>query len=161
MFLLSTLFTPILLSDEDTSDTDTTTIESSNAETENTSNSDSTDTPSETTSIQITSPKPEQTFQNDEVINVNVTISPQLNPDDKVSILVDGEPIGEPVHATSMSLPLLDRGEHTLQAKVIVNEEEIAVSNLITIYQQRHSILLGPSPGPVTKTNQMGVRQKP
>jgi len=93
--------------------------------------------------IKITSPQPEETFQNEaQSITVTVAITPELEPDDKVVIYVDGNPAGEPIHSTSISIPWLERGEHTLQAKIIQPKGRGATTDTITIFQQRTSKLL-------------------
>ena len=93
--------------------------------------------------ISLTSPVAEQTFQSgDETIAVSVAVNPPLEPDDKVVILVDGQVVGDPSSSTSLILPWLERGEHTLQAKIIQPKGNGAETPVITIYQQRTSTLL-------------------
>ena len=116
---------------------------------------DDTDTEA-TYSIKIVSPKEGDTTHNEEPLTISVSVTPGLEPDDTVDFLVDGESAGEPEHTTSISLPPLERGEHTLQAKLIGANGVKAESEIITLYQQKHSILLGPGPSPKTKVNQMG-----
>ncbi len=93
--------------------------------------------------INITDPTDQETFQNDaQSITVTVSVTPDLAPNDNVVILVDGSESGDPQHATSIALPYLERGPHTLQAKVIQPDGQGATSSAITIYQQRTSKLL-------------------
>jgi hypothetical protein len=94
-------------------------------------------------SITITSPKPDETFQNEaESLTVTVKIIPTLEPEDKVIVYVDGSPVGVPIHATNIALPWLERGSHTLQAKIIQPKGRGATTDTITIFQQRVSKLL-------------------
>jgi len=110
--------------------------------------------------VKITEPSDQQTFRNDaESIAVNVFVTPSLQKNDKVVILIDGQPNGDPTETTQFSLPTLERGSHTLQARVISSNGNTTDSDAITIFQQRHSALLGPGGGPKTQVNQMTVRQ--
>ena len=93
--------------------------------------------------IKITSPKPDETFQNSsQSITITVVITPELEPEDKVVAFVDGNAVGEPIHSTSISLPWLERGSHTLQAKIIQPKGRGATTDIVTIFQQRTSKLL-------------------
>jgi hypothetical protein len=93
--------------------------------------------------IKITSPKPDETFQNSaQSITITVAITPELETDDKVVVFVDGNAVGDPIHSTSITLPWLERGSHTLQAKIIQPKGRGAATDVITIFQQRTSKLL-------------------
>jgi hypothetical protein len=110
--------------------------------------------------VNITDPSDQQTFQNDaESIAVSVSVTPLLQKADMMVILIDGQQYEDPEHTSQFSLPALERGSHTLQARVITNHGNITDSEPITIFQQRHSALLGPGGGPKTPVNQMTVRQ--
>ena len=93
--------------------------------------------------IKIISPKPDETFQNSaQSITITVTVTPELEPEDKIIAFVDGNAVGEPIHSTSIALPWLERGSHTLQAKIIQPKGRGAATDVITIFQQRTSKLL-------------------
>lgn len=99
--------------------------------------------PAASYSIEITNPTSEETFQNDtQSITVAVSITPALAPEDKVAVYVDGTATAEPIHATNIEIPYLERGPHTIQAKIIQKAGNGAESSTITIYQQRSSALL-------------------
>ena len=54
--------------------------------------------------ILITSPAPEETFQNStQELTVSVSVTPELRSQDYVVILVDGKEAGEPQQGTSRS----------------------------------------------------------
>lgn len=94
-------------------------------------------------SIKLISPKPDETFQNEaQSITITVAVTPELEPEDKVVAYVDGSVVGEPIHSTSIALPWLERGSHTLQAKIIQPKGRGAETDTITIFQQRKSKLL-------------------
>lgn len=94
-------------------------------------------------SIKLISPQPDETFQNEaQSITITVAVTPELESEDKVVAYVDGSAVGEPIHATSIALPWLERGSHTLQAKIIQPKGRGAETETITIFQQRTSKLL-------------------
>ena len=73
-------------------------------------------------------------------LNVSVTITPDLESDDTVTLYVDGTASGDPVHGTHVSAPALARGSHTLQAKITQKNGAGAESPTITVYQQGHGV---------------------
>lgn len=73
-------------------------------------------------------------------LNVSVTVTPDLEADDTVTLYVDGSASGDPTHGTSLSAPALARGSHTLQAKITQSNGAGAESQTITIYQQGHGV---------------------
>jgi hypothetical protein len=74
--------------------------------------------------------------------SVSLSIQPDLDKEDSVVILVDGNQVGDPVNVASITVPRLERGSHTLQAKIIQPKGNGASSDTITIYQQRSSAKL-------------------
>jgi len=95
--------------------------------------------------IKITSPQDQETFQNStQSMTVTVSVTPELLPEDKVVIYVDGTASGEPTHSTSINIPWLPRGSHTLKAKIIQPKGQGAETNTITIFQQRSTRLIPP-----------------
>ncbi len=73
-------------------------------------------------------------------LNVSVTVTPDLEADDTVTLYVDGTASGDPAHGTSLSAPALSRGSHTLQAKITQTNGAGAESQSITVYQQGHGL---------------------
>ena len=73
-------------------------------------------------------------------LNVSVTVTPDLEADDTVTLYVDGSASGDPTHGTSLSAPALSRGSHTLQAKISQTNGAGAESQTITVYQQGHGV---------------------
>jgi hypothetical protein len=95
--------------------------------------------------IQITDPTSEQTFQNStQELPVTVSVTPSLEEGDQIQIYADGNPAGQPSSSTTITIPWLPRGSHTLQARVIQPAGKGAESETITIYQQRTTPLLPP-----------------
>lgn len=93
--------------------------------------------------ISFISPTSEETFQSSTMeMTVVVDVKPPLEKEDTVAIFVDGSQSGEAVNSTTITIPPLERGSHTLQAKIFQPKGKGAESETITIYQQRHSRLL-------------------
>lgn len=90
--------------------------------------------------ITIVSPQPEETFQNStQTLPITVQVTPALKKGDLIVILVDGLEVADPSPSTSVEVPWLPRGSHTVQAKVIQKNGKGAVSDLVTFFQQRTS----------------------
>lgn len=93
--------------------------------------------------ISIISPKSEETFQNStQAFTVTVSVSPALEPEDTVAVEVDGSPAGAAVHGNDITIPPLERGDHTIIARVIQPKGKGAESAPVTFFQQRTSKLL-------------------
>ncbi len=95
--------------------------------------------------IAIRSPGHEETLRiNDGVVEVAVSLEPGLRTGrgHRLTLLLDGTPVGEPSTATQFTLPSVDRGEHSLTAVVTdAKGEEIARSDASTFFMFRRSIL--------------------
>ena len=89
-------------------------------------------------SVSITSPADQEKFH-DNVgdINVSVSLTPALQSDagHRLKLIFDGSPVSEPGSSTTFELRGVDRGEHSLQA-VVVNDQdaEIAQSPVATFF---------------------------
>ena len=70
----------------------------------------------------------------------SVSVTPDLEAEDTVTLYVDGNASGDPAHGTSITAPGLDRGAHTLQAKITQANGAGAESQTITVYQQSHGL---------------------
>jgi len=90
------------------------------------------------------------TFQNPVNIEVGINIDPILRPEDKIQLLLDGNPVTKPQTSLTLTIPRVDeknelvltRGTHTLQAIVLdKNGKIISKTEEITIYIHQHSIL--------------------
>ncbi len=91
--------------------------------------------------VSITEPTDQQTFTNDITsIEVKVSITPKLAPNDRIHLEINGEPFGEYSQATNFVLNQFPRGTYLIQA-VITSADylktPIAKSQTVTIYQQR------------------------
>ncbi|WP_244913059.1 DUF4124 domain-containing protein [Methylophaga nitratireducenticrescens] len=87
-------------------------------------------------------------------VTVNLQAFPALNPErgDLIQLYLDGLPAGMPMAQLSFMLENLDRGTHTLSAKVLnASGEVLAQSETITFHLQRTSLL-----NPGRQNNQTG-----
>ena len=95
--------------------------------------------------LKITSPNDDETIrENNGDINVDLKIKPQLRTKlkHKIVLLLDGKPVGEPGSATSFALHGVERGQHSLSAKVIDKKgETITTSGSVTVHLKRFSSL--------------------
>ncbi|MCF2902325.1 DUF4124 domain-containing protein [Pseudoalteromonas sp. SSMSWG5] len=93
--------------------------------------------------ITISSPENEATVrENTGSVYVTARVSPRFATGFKVQLIVDGTPHGKSSNSTTFALRNVDRGEHTLQAKLIdANNKVVSVSPVSTFYMHRASIL--------------------
>lgn len=87
--------------------------------------------------ISITSPANKQTFVNNEAgtIDIKIKIDPKLQQDNKIQIVLDGKNLSD------MQLKNIDRGEHTLLAEIIDNNQKVLIeSTPVIFYMQRPSV---------------------
>lgn len=93
------------------------------------------------TVLMITSPKDQETIQNQPIIPVDLKIEPALQEGDKIQIYLDGKPVGQPQAGTHIELSLIDRGSHQLYASLIDSSQTtLKQSNVITIYVHREHL---------------------
>ena len=92
--------------------------------------------------ISINQPKDKQTFQNsDGNITLTLALDPPLSNGRSIQLLMDGNVLGEPQQRTTIPLTHVERGTHTLQAKLLNSDKVvIAASNTITFYVHRPKI---------------------
>ncbi len=95
--------------------------------------------------FKITNPENDETIRKDNGdINVDITIKPQLRTKlkHKIVLLLDGKPVSESGSATSFSLHGVDRGQHSLSAKIIDKKSGvIKTAESVTIHLKRFSKL--------------------
>lgn len=90
----------------------------------------------------IAAPSNEETVrENTGSVYVTTRITPRFKAGFKVQLLVDGAPHGDPSNSTTFALREVDRGEHTLQAKLFdANNKLVSVSPVSTFFMHRASI---------------------
>ena len=101
------------------------------------------------TSLKITSPANDTTIRdNAGNLSINVSVSPSLGTGHQLVLLIDGSPKAEG-RSGQFTLTNIDRGSHTLQARVIDAANKLLISSqTITIHLQRFSVLHNRTPPP-------------
>ena len=89
--------------------------------------------------VSITNPAHDSTVPPGQLsVNVQISTEPALQLGHGVQLFYDNQPYNEPVPATSFQISGMERGEHTLQAKIIDEVGNILLSsNTITFYVKR------------------------
>lgn len=89
--------------------------------------------------VMVASPRNNTTVPNRSgEVNVLIEVTPSLRANDKIQLLMDGKPVGEPQHSTIFKMNNVDRGIHTLSAAIIgAKGEAILTSEIITFYVLR------------------------
>ena len=102
-------------------------------------------------SVAISSPGNDESIrQNSGDVTVQISVSPGLKSGDVISLLMDGKEVASGP-ASSVTLKNVDRGSHTLQARVLGSDGSTwASSESVTFHLLRHSVLTPkPPPGPL------------
>ena len=96
----------------------------------------------EQVSIAISSPIDQQFFTSVMTeVPVVFVVQPKLSPTQKIKLLLDNEPYGEPQNTTNLVLKNLERGTHEIKAMVIdENNQILATSAPVTFQQQRQIV---------------------
>lgn len=86
-------------------------------------------------SFSIISPKDQENIQNQPGLVVDVKVEPKLKKGDKILLLLDNKPVGNPTAGTHIETGPIDRGTHQLSAIIVgQNEQVLQQTNPITIY---------------------------
>ena len=95
------------------------------------------------TRFEIASPSNEEAIRNNAgAIKVGVRVEPTLAPNDRVQLLIDGKPLGEPTRSTIVTSPNIDRGTHTLSARLVDKKGNTrAVAPGVTFHLIRASVV--------------------
>lgn len=94
------------------------------------------------TKIMIVQPQDQETIRSNQgLLSVVTRVEPELNKDDKLQLLYDGSPIGNPQTELIFTLTKVFRGSHTLQLQVLnENGSVIASSSPVTIFMHHTRI---------------------
>ena len=97
--------------------------------------------------LQITSPQSNQTmFASEGPVNVQVNVDPGLQPGHSIQILLDGVNIsGEGSTSLSATVPQVERGTHSLQAKVVDSSGETVVSSTTVMFHVQQTSINSPA----------------
>lgn len=71
-------------------------------------------------------------------LTVKIKLTPELQTNHKLQVLVDGKPVGTAQTATSIKLEDINRGEHTLEVEVIDENNKVLInSDCVAFCMQR------------------------
>jgi len=89
----------------------------------------------------IESPKDQETIQNQPIFKVTIKLEPALQAGDKIQLVLDQNPYGNPTSDLQIEMVNVDRGEHRLYAVLLdARNTVIKRSNEITIFIHRASV---------------------
>jgi Domain of unknown function (DUF4124) len=89
--------------------------------------------------ILITQPEDQATIRNNQgYVAVSVLLEPSLIEGDKIQLIFDGKPMGQPQTSSVFALNNVYRGTHTLAVKILnANDEQIGISQAVTFFMHR------------------------
>lgn len=94
------------------------------------------------TKIMIVQPQNQETIRSNQgLLSVITRVEPELNEGDKLQLIYDGSPVGEPQTEPAFTLKQIYRGSHTLQLQIL-NEtgKVVGSSDTITIFMHHTRI---------------------
>lgn len=93
------------------------------------------------TTFLITSPRDQETIQNQPVISVSVKLEPELQQGDKIQLYLDGKAFGEATESTQFTLDHIDRGIHQIYTAIVDSSQKIVKKSAgITIFVHYASV---------------------
>ena len=92
--------------------------------------------------LSIVSPKNDETVrQNAGNLNVTVSVKPGLQKGDLIQFSLNGKPFGKPTATTSTTMPFVDRGTHSIGAKIVTaGGRTKATASPVTVHLKRFFI---------------------
>lgn len=95
--------------------------------------------------VKIIQPQPQATLRNNQgMVSVAVELEPKLRKEDKIQLVLDGKPIGDPESATIITLTNVLRGTHSVAVKVLSHDGTVINhSDPVTFYMHRPRINMG------------------
>ncbi|CEG56714.1 DUF4124 domain-containing protein [Legionella fallonii] len=101
------------------------------------------------TKVAIREPSNQATIRNPQGYTVvSVEVEPQLADGDKLQLIYDGSPLGDPQPNTVFELNGMYRGSHTIAIQVVnANGKVLITSDTITIYMQQPRVGMGHNAG--------------
>ncbi|KTD64098.1 DUF4124 domain-containing protein [Legionella spiritensis] len=96
--------------------------------------------------IEITQPQNEATIRNNQgYVPVIASVSPELKSGDKLQIVFDGAPLGEPKDSTIFALNNVYRGTHTIAVQIVDESGKVVKSSEpVTIHMHRPRVGMVP-----------------
>jgi len=95
--------------------------------------------------FEIAQPNDDETIRSDEgVVNVGLSLSPMLSPGHVIQVYLDGSKLSADLSTTQFSLNELNRGTHSLQAKVVDAESNPLISTAVVNFHLRQAAVENP-----------------
>ena len=96
------------------------------------------------TNVAITSPSNDETIADNEGnVSISAAVQPGLGPSDKIEFVLDGKTLGTASTSTQISATGLDRGSHSVAARVLdAGGAVIQQSSPVTFHVRRTSAIL-------------------
>ncbi len=101
------------------------------------------------TKVVIREPENQATIRNPQgYAVVSVEVAPQLSEGDKLQLIYDGSPLGDPQPNTVFELNGMYRGSHTIAVQVVNADGKVLItSDTVTIYMQQPRVGMGHNSG--------------
>jgi Domain of unknown function (DUF4124) len=94
------------------------------------------------TQFSITSPTADQTFFGDEIVTVNLALSPALKADQSITWHLSGRQLDQPPTSVHFALPHMDRGTYIIAATITDQESgESRTTDSVTFFVRQPSEL--------------------
>ncbi|WP_367607198.1 DUF4124 domain-containing protein [Legionella sp. W05-934-2] len=95
--------------------------------------------------LSIVQPTPEATIRNNQgLVPILVELEPKLRKNDKVQLIYDGKPIGDPQNTTTFTLTNVFRGSHTVSVQVLSDKGAVLnTSETVTFHMHRPRVGMG------------------
>ncbi len=112
---------------------------------ENPESSVTADSNSQYQSFSIAQPENDETIRSNEgIVSVGLSLSPTLDEGHVIHVYVDGSKLETDITTTQFSLNALNRGTHSLQAKIVDAEGAVLISTAPVNFHLRKAIIKNP-----------------
>ena len=96
--------------------------------------------------FKITSPAQQETLWNTgSVLNVQIELEPQLQANHRLDVYLDGKRLNLNSTSTSLTVPDVFRGSHTMQAVIIGQRGEEVLRSLATLFMVQQTSIQNPN----------------
>ncbi|MBV9063022.1 MAG: DUF4124 domain-containing protein [Alphaproteobacteria bacterium] len=102
----------------------------------------------------VTRPSPEEMFMNTASVPASVHVDPQLRPEDRLAVLLDGAPLSTTIPLDSeFQLSPVVRGAHSLSMQVASSGGAILCQSQPVTFYVRQPTIIAPNPNANSKAN--------
>ncbi|MBI2379682.1 MAG: DUF4124 domain-containing protein [Gammaproteobacteria bacterium] len=112
--------------------------------------------------FKIRAPTPDQVFRDVKDVLVSLSIMPRLQKGHKVQVYLDGKPVGSPKPSPQFALPGVERGSHTVEARILNEQGRMVVSSgAVSFHMHKTSALNRPAQSDNAPPPRGGMAQLP